>query len=291
MVGGPLLSVTGRICEACQRNSLRQSLDALAARPEVADPVLREKVRHRNRANVLAVDFTGRNRWIKALDRFAIRGGPPVLITGPAGVGKSALIAAWLDSARDTNELALSVNWKDRLFHRSRYGVIYQTNRARESKSYKVVNRSEHDRVVLIEHPYRPEFALVSKTKYAERARDVYRFEVKVPAGKDATLDVVEERNAVSTVQINNAADNTIRFFLSQKITSEKVKQALEHAQQLKAKRSSHRAQPEPGACGVEGDHGRSGAHSAEPTEETLHERIKVVERTLYPATLAGGAG
>ncbi len=120
----------------------------------------------------------------------------------------------------------------------ARQGVIYQTNRARESKNYKVVNRSEHDRVVLIEHPYRPEFALVSKTKYAERARDVYRFEVKVPAGKDASLDVVEERDAVSTVQINNADDNTIRFFLSQKITSEKVKQALEHAQQLKAKRS-----------------------------------------------------
>jgi hypothetical protein len=120
----------------------------------------------------------------------------------------------------------------------ARQGVIYQTNRARESKNYKVVNRSEHDRVVLIEHPYRPEFELVSKTKYAERARDVYRFEVKVPAGKDASLDVIEERDAVSTVQINNADDNTIRFFLSQKITSEKVKQALEHAQQLKAKRS-----------------------------------------------------
>jgi hypothetical protein len=121
----------------------------------------------------------------------------------------------------------------------ARQGVVYQTNRARESKNYKVVNRSEHDRVVLIEHPYRPEFALVSKVNPVERARDVYRFEVKVPAGKDASLDVVEERDAVSTVQINNADDNTIRFFLSQKITSEKVKQALEHAQQLKAKRSA----------------------------------------------------
>jgi hypothetical protein len=121
----------------------------------------------------------------------------------------------------------------------ARQGVIYQTNRARESRNYKVVNRSEHDRVVLIEHPYRPEFALVSTVKPAERARDVYRFEVKVPAGKDASLDVVEERDAVSTVQINNADDNTIRFFLSQKITSEKVKQALEQAQQLKAKRST----------------------------------------------------
>jgi hypothetical protein len=121
----------------------------------------------------------------------------------------------------------------------ARQGVIYQTNRARESKNYKVVNRSEHDRVVLIEHPFRSDFTLVSKVNPVERARDVYRFEVKVPAGKDASLDVVEERDAVTTVQINNADDNTIRFFLSQKITSDKVKQALEHAQQLKAKRSA----------------------------------------------------
>ncbi len=79
---------------------------------------------------------------------------------------------------------------------------------------------------MLIEHPYRPEFELVSKTKYAERARDVYRFEVKVPAGKDASLDVVEERDAVSTVQINNADDNYDSLLPgSQKITSEKVKQ------------------------------------------------------------------
>jgi hypothetical protein len=121
----------------------------------------------------------------------------------------------------------------------ARQGVIYQTNRARESKNYKVVNRSEHDRVVLVEHPFRSDFTLVSKVNPVERARDVYRFEVKVPAGKDASLDVVEERDAVSTVQINNADDNTIRFFLSQKITSDKVKQALEHAQQLKAKRAA----------------------------------------------------
>jgi hypothetical protein len=121
----------------------------------------------------------------------------------------------------------------------ARQGVIYQTNRARESKNYKVVNRSEHDRTVLIEHPFRSDFTLVSKVNPVERARDVYRFEMKVPAGKDASLDVVEERDAVSTVQINNADDNTIRFFLSQKITSEKVKQALEHAQQLKAKRAA----------------------------------------------------
>ena len=53
-----------------------------------------------------------------------------------------------------------------------------------QTKTYTVKNRSEQDRVVLIEHPYRPDFKLVSKDKPAERARDVYRFELKVAAGK-----------------------------------------------------------------------------------------------------------
>ena len=63
-------------------------------------------------------------------------------------------------------------------------GIIYQTTRIREEKTYNVKNRSEHDRVVLVEHPYRADFNLVSKDKPAERARDVYRFELKVPSGQ-----------------------------------------------------------------------------------------------------------
>ena len=66
-------------------------------------------------------------------------------------------------------------------------GILYQTTRVREEKTYNLKNRSEHDRMVLIEHPFRADFNLVSKDKPAERARDVYRFEVKVPAGQTAS--------------------------------------------------------------------------------------------------------
>ena len=84
-------------------------------------------------------------------------------------------------------------------------GILYQTTRVREEKTYNLKNRSEHDRTVLIEHPFRPDFSLVSKDKPAERARDVYRFEVKLPAGKTASQEIVEERDVSTNIALTNS--------------------------------------------------------------------------------------
>src|SRR5262249_794004 len=73
-------------------------------------------------------------------------------------------------------------------------GLLFSTTKVREHKTYTAKNRSEHDRTLLIEHPFRPDFHLVSKEQPKERARDVYRFEVKLPAGKTAKEEVTEER-------------------------------------------------------------------------------------------------
>jgi hypothetical protein len=124
-------------------------------------------------------------------------------------------------------------------------GILYRTDKVREEKTYNVKNRSEHDRVVLIEHPFRADFALVSKDKPAERARDVYRFELKVAAGQSATEEVVEEKDVGSSVTLSNTDDNTMRFFLSQPVVSEAVKKALGEALGLKAKVDSARREIE----------------------------------------------
>jgi hypothetical protein len=118
-------------------------------------------------------------------------------------------------------------------------GILYQTTRVREEKTYNVKNRSEKDRTVLIEHPFRADFHLVSKDKPAERARDVYRFEVKVAAGKTASEEVIEERDLQSAVALTNSDDQTMRFFINQSVVSEPVKKALGEALELKGKLSA----------------------------------------------------
>jgi hypothetical protein len=115
-------------------------------------------------------------------------------------------------------------------------GVLYTTTRQVEGRTYRAVNRSQQDRTLLIEHPYRPDFRLTSKDQPAERARDVYRFELKLPAGHNASQTVTEERDLVSQVALTNADDNSIRVFLQSDVTSPQVKEALRRALELKGK-------------------------------------------------------
>jgi hypothetical protein len=115
-------------------------------------------------------------------------------------------------------------------------GVLYTTTRQVEGKTYRAVNRSGQDRTLLIEHPYRPDFRLTSKDQPAERARDVYRFEQKLPAGKSASETVTEERDVTSGVALSNTDDNSIRVLIQNDVTTPKVKEALQRALDLKGK-------------------------------------------------------
>jgi hypothetical protein len=114
-------------------------------------------------------------------------------------------------------------------------GILESTTKVRETKTYKIVNRNDAERLVLVEHPVRNDFHLTDDTtKPAETASDVYRFEVKVPAGKTATQTVTEERVINQQVQLTNSNDDQIRFFLNQTIASKKVKDGLAEAINLR---------------------------------------------------------
>jgi hypothetical protein len=115
-------------------------------------------------------------------------------------------------------------------------GIVHTTTKQREERTYRAINRSPDDRALLVEHPYRPEFHLATDLKPAERTRDLYRFELKLPAGQAGELDVVEERDLQQSVQFANADDQQIRFFLQQPALSMAVRRALEQAQALREK-------------------------------------------------------
>jgi hypothetical protein len=118
-------------------------------------------------------------------------------------------------------------------------GVLLLTRKVRESKSYTIKNRTEHDRTVLIEHPYRPQYTLVTsrdRLRPEERARDVYRFAVAVPAGKTGHCDVVEEREQIGQTALASIDDQTVRVVVSDKVTSDNVREAIAHAVALKTK-------------------------------------------------------
>ena len=114
-------------------------------------------------------------------------------------------------------------------------GILESTTKLRETKTYTIVNRNDADRLVLIEHPVRNDFHLTADTsKPAETARDVYRFEVKVPAGKTEKQVVTEERVLNQRYALTNSNDDQIRFFLNTAVASPKVKAGLKQAIDLR---------------------------------------------------------
>jgi septal ring factor EnvC (AmiA/AmiB activator) len=89
---------------------------------------------------------------------------------------------------------------------------------------------------MIVEHPVRSEWKLVAPEKPLETTRDVYRFEVKVAAGKTVTHEVVEEHSQLNGIALSGADDQTVKLFLTSKVTSPQLKDALRKAVEFRAK-------------------------------------------------------
>ncbi len=144
------------------------------------------------------------------------------------------LISYAVDLGTEVNPVPSSDNGRYTIIKAVK-GVIETTTKVRETKTYTIKNRNDQERVVLIEHPVRNEFKLIEdKVKPTEVASDVYRFEVKVPAGKTETLVVTEERVINEQLVFTNLNDDTIRLFLNNPVASDAVKKGLKKAMQLR---------------------------------------------------------
>jgi len=119
---------------------------------------------------------------------------------------------------------------------KSTKGIVHISRRNREEKVYKITNKSDVDRTLLIEHPNRTnqQFKLVDSAKPVEELANVYRFETKVEAGKSAEYKVIEERDQGEQVILSNAPDDTIRFVMNLSESSPALKAKLADALKVK---------------------------------------------------------
>jgi hypothetical protein len=112
-------------------------------------------------------------------------------------------------------------------------GIIHTTTKNRQIKTYQIKNRNEQERTVLIEHPVNNAFRLVGE-KPKETASDVYRFELKVPAGGTKKQVVTQEQEVATNYKLQSSGDEQIRWFLSQTVASPRVKEGLKEAMSLR---------------------------------------------------------
>jgi outer membrane murein-binding lipoprotein Lpp len=112
-------------------------------------------------------------------------------------------------------------------------GVMQVTHKLRDTKTYTIRNRSPQDRRMIVEHPIRSDWKLIAPDKPAEYSRDVYRFEVDVPAGKTVKQEVLEERSRVGAVTVASTDDKTVKLLLAGDVAGPKVKEAIRKAQDM----------------------------------------------------------
>jgi hypothetical protein len=115
-------------------------------------------------------------------------------------------------------------------------GIVTTVTKVTDEKTYKMVNRSQTDRVVLIEHPNRTaqQFKLVETAKPAEDTPEVYRFQTPVKAGETKSFTVKEECDVASSIALTNGAEEQIRYFISLSEASPALKQKLQEALKVK---------------------------------------------------------
>jgi hypothetical protein len=111
-------------------------------------------------------------------------------------------------------------------------GVVHITRRQREEKVYKISNKGDNDRTLLIEHPNRTnqQFKLVETAKPVEETAALWRFETKVAAKQSAEFKVIEERDQGEQLFISNSPDDTIRYVINLSESSAKLKEQLKEA-------------------------------------------------------------
>jgi hypothetical protein len=115
-------------------------------------------------------------------------------------------------------------------------GVLGITHKLRETKTYLIKNRSSQDRVLIVEQPVRQDWKLVEPARPAERSRDAYRFEWKVPAGKADKRQVAEEKTRFQRKALADADERTVRALLHSTAGGPKVKEALRRSLDYRAK-------------------------------------------------------
>ncbi len=117
-------------------------------------------------------------------------------------------------------------------------GSVFISRRQVDEKVYKISNKSDTARTLVIEHPNRTnqQFKLVNTQKHIEETAALWRFETKVEAGKSGEFKVTEEKMLGEQLVLTNSGDEQIRWVVSLNEASPVLKAKLTDALTLKGK-------------------------------------------------------
>jgi hypothetical protein len=107
-------------------------------------------------------------------------------------------------------------------------GVLTQISELHERTLYVARNQDEAKRILVIEHPARPDWKLAKgATEPEEKAPAEYRFRMEVPPKATASLPIEEVRTLSSAFELSSLEDEQIAVFAKQGTITPEMAQAL----------------------------------------------------------------
>jgi len=113
-------------------------------------------------------------------------------------------------------------------------GVFSYIRTQRRTTSYRLINRSDETRTIMVQHPKRDGWNLVKPEDAEEESSHFYRFSRDTEAGEEnKVLEVVEEYPQQRSTRISNLDSGEISFYLQNITMTEKLRSALSRIQSL----------------------------------------------------------
>jgi hypothetical protein len=114
-------------------------------------------------------------------------------------------------------------------------GVLQLTRKSVLTQEYVMENKADHDKILIIEHPFRKGWKLVDSPKPFETTETWYRFRESMPAGKTMTLKVQQEIIQGETIAILPSDLSQLEFYSRMSEVPPEVRDALVKAMSMKS--------------------------------------------------------
>ncbi len=115
-------------------------------------------------------------------------------------------------------------------------GVIVTKSAIVQTKTYTIANVDPRPKTLIVEHPIRTGYTLINTPKPVETARDVYRFELKLPAGGNTDFVVTEENVYDQSTQVSSLNSAATLVYVRNKALSDAGRRQLQQIADVKAK-------------------------------------------------------
>jgi hypothetical protein len=113
-------------------------------------------------------------------------------------------------------------------------GLLISKTAQLEKKTFAVRNVDPRAKTLIIEYPVRSGYDLIDTPKPVETARDVYRFEIKVPAGGSLDFPVSAERVYDTRISVSSLNPNDILVYVRNKNVSDTARRQLQQIADMK---------------------------------------------------------